>query len=952
MKALKKIVLLLYIPMLVIAQSYYLMEDKKEGFVPENQVQVNELKNTKNIRPLSSEEKEEKLHRMPLQPYRQIPTPQKQEEEKEYNLELKEKKYYVPLKPYEQTIESPKEKKKYKLETEVKKETIQEKLSKIEEEFSSRSNLPLRQFGYEFFKTPLDVSKLALPVNENYRLGPGDELVIYIVGLPADQKIPSVIKTIVDREGNISIPNLGVFNVWGLTLKETEEMLRQELGLDLKVTVGRIRTFIIYVAGEVNRPGAHIATAVNTVIDALSIAGGVKKTGSLRNILLTRKTPYGLKIYKIDLYKVFVEGKPIDLTLRDGDTILVKPIGPTVGIAGEVKRPAIYEIKGGETIEDLLKLAGGLLPSSYKYKVILQRYKNGKLEIIEDSLTNKNFLNTKLKDGDLVIVKKSADIPENSYSLEGYVTLPGVYEYKKGLKLSQVLNQDLFFKDTNLKFAVLIRQYPKGSIPQYIAFSPERVLEGKEDLELKPYDRLIFFKLGEDVGKKINLNLVKNYVLISGYYKYTGPVACTRECFLSDILRQDLLLKDTNLDYAEIERYDSKTLQRIQIIKFKPKLVLNGIKDIKLQSWDRVVFYPNFVYEPIKISGEVERPAWVTYKPGITLEEAISRVKFKAPVRELKAVLKQGNKVEVYYLNMLRKNPSPLAFVRLEPGAEIVIKRVKKDEVVTKVFVYGQVWRPGVYKIDEHTTLYDVLKAAGGFKPTAYPKGLVLLRDSIAQMQRERLKRALVLLRAQLEKEIAGYMQAQMPKEQKEAYKEAFTARRRLLEEMEKTQITGRLVGLKIPFNLEALKNSPYNIVLEDGDMIYVPKKPSAVLVFGEVQNPSAILYKPGLTVKDYISLSGGFTKDADVDNIFIIKANGVAISRESGKSLIEWDSENKRFIWGWAYNDILNYKLEPGDAIIVPTKIKIPVIWRPLIRDVIQIIYQSALTVYTITKL
>lgn len=134
--------------------------------------------------------------------------------------------------------------------------------------------------------------------------------------------------------------------------------------------------------------------------------------------------------------------------------------------------------------------------------------------------------------------------------------------------------------------------------------------------------------------------------------------------------------------------------------------------------------------------------------------------------------------------------------------------------------------------------------------------------------------------------------------------------------------------------------------------MIYVPRKPSAVLVFGEVQNPSAILYKPGLKVKDYIALSGGFTRDADVDNVFIIKANGIAISQESGKSLIEWDSERKRFIWGWAYNDILNYKLEPGDAIIVPTKIKIPTMWRPLIRDVIQIIYQSALTVYTITKL
>lgn len=672
-------------------------------------------------------------------------------------------------------------------------------ISKIEKEFSSRNSTPLRQFGYEFFMTPLDVSKLVLPVSENYKLGPGDEVIIYIVGLPSNQEIPPVIKTIVDKEGNISIPNLGVFNVWGLTLKETEELLRQELGLDLKVTVGKIRTFVIYVAGEVNRPGTHVATAVNTVIDALSIAGGVKKTGSLRNIILTRKTPSGLKTYNIDLYDVFIKGKPIDLTLRDGDTILVKPIGPTVAIAGEVKRPAIYEIKGGETIKDLIELAGGLLPSSYQYKVILQRYENGKLRIIEDSLTNKAFMNENLRDGDLVLIKKSADIPENSYSIEGYVTLPGVYEYKEGLKLSDILNPDLFFKDTNLKFAVLVRQYPKGSIPKYIAFSPEKVLTGKEDMELKPYDRLIFFKLGQSVGKKINLNLVKNYVLVSGYYKYTGPVACSDDCYISEILQKDLILKDTNLNYAEIERFNPKTLQREEIIKFKPIEVLNGSKDIKLQSWDRIVFYPEFVYEPVRISGEVERPLWVTYKPGLTLEEAISQVKFKYPLGELKVIVKQDKKVEVFYLNDLRKHPSPLSFVKLKPGTEIVVKRVKEDETVTKVYVYGQVWKPGVYKIGERTTLYDVLKAAGGFKPMAYPKGIVILRESIAQMQRERLNKAMVFLKAQLEKEIAGYMQAELPKEQKEAYKEAFAAKRRLLQEMEKVQVTGRLVGLNIP---------------------------------------------------------------------------------------------------------------------------------------------------------
>jgi polysaccharide export outer membrane protein len=821
--------------------------------------------------------------------------------------------------------------------------------TKLEREYSLRAKEALTQFGYDFFQQPLDVNKILLPVSDNYVLGPGDQIIIYFIGLPPDnQQIPPVVKTIIDRQGNISIPGIGVFSIWGLTLKEAEDILKHQLGVNLKLTVGKLRTFPVYITGEVKRPGAHIVTGVNTILDALTLAG-VKKTGSLRDIVLTRKTGKGLKIFHIDLYKVFIQGQSLDLTLKDGDTILVKPIGSTAAITGEVKRAAIYEIKKNETIKDLINFAGGLLPSSYKYKVVLQRYKNGKLEVYENSLANQDFLKTPLQDGDLIFIKKIVDIPENAYSLEGYVTLPGIYEYKKGLKISEVLNKDIFFKDTNLKFAILIRQYPKGTIPQYISFSPEKILNGKQDFELKPYDRLIFFKLGE---KPKYLKLVKNYIEIEGYYKYTGPIACSDNCKLSQILEKNLLLRDTNLKYAEIERYDLNTLQRKKVIEFKPIDILEKKEDINLQPYDKIILYPRYIYKPIKISGDILNPIWVTYHPSITLEEVISHAKFKYPVKELKAILKTKEGILTFYLNDLRKHPSPLSKIQLQPGSEVIIKKVKEDEIVTKVYVYGQVQRPGVYKINEKTTLYDILKAAGGFKSEAYPKGLVLLRKSIAQMQKERLQKAITILKTQLLKEEAGYMQAEMPKEEKEAYKEAFEAKSKLLKEIEKTQITGRLVGLNIPPNIEALKNSPSNILLEDGDQIYVPKKPSAVLVFGEVQNPSAILYKPNLTVKDYISLAGGFTKDADIEDIFIIKANGIAISKDTDKSLIEWDSKHKRFIWGYAYNDLLNYKLEPGDAIIVPTKIHIPIMWRPLIKDVIQIIYQSVLTVYTISHL
>ncbi len=706
------------------------------------------------------------------------------------------------------------------------------------------------------------MKSLILPVGEDYTLGPGDEVIIYMIGLPPDSKLPPVIKTVIDREGKIYIPNLGVFYLWGITIGEAQKILSQSLGTQIKITVGKLRTFPVYVSGEVNKPGAIVVTGVNTVIDALALAGGVKKTGSLRNIIITRRTSNGLKKIPIDLYKVLINGEPVDIRVKEGDVILVPPIGKTAAIAGDVKRPAIYELKEEKTVNDLIKLAGGLLPSAYKYKITIERYdENRNLKIIEGNLEDKKFLQTTIKDGDLIILKKIIDLAKNVYYLEGYVAYPGSYEYKSGLTLK-------------------------------------------------------------------------------------------------DVITKDILLPDTNLDYAEIERYNLKTLQKEIVIKFSPKKVLEGIENLKLRPYDRIVLYPKYLYKPIKISGDVEHPLWIHYKPNLTLAEALANVKFTKPVEYLKAIVlrreKKNLKQEVFtvYLFKLLKEGNQNLNITLQPGDEILVKTVSKDEITLKVIVKGFVKKPGVYKISEGTTLYDILKRAGGFRPEAYPEGIVILRKSIAKMQQERLNQAITLMQQTLEKEEAGIMQADLTPQQVESYKYAFEAKRRLLKQMEKTQITGRIVGLKIPKNIDALRHSPYNIKLEDGDQIFVPQKPSTVLVFGEVFNPSAIVYRKGLRVKDYIQLAGGFTKYADIENIFVIKANGVAISSQTDSSLIRWDGERKRFIWGGSYNEILDYKLQPGDAIIVPTKVKVPTFWRPLIKDVIQIIYQSALTVYTISKL
>ena len=839
--------------------------------------------------------------------------------------------------------------------------------SSIESGFYARTSslhIKLRQFGYDFFSGKPRLS-LSIPVDSSYVLGPGDELFLYVIGTPPGIDLTKVTRLVVDRQGKIYIPGLGVFYVWGMTLGEAERMISRALGANIKLTVGRLRTFPVYVSGEVRRPGAVVVTGVNTVIDAIMLAGGIKKSGTLRDVVVTRKTPKGIKRIHIDFYKLLLDGKPVDMRLKDGDVIFVKPIGKVAGIGGRVKRPAIYEITGKETLEDLIKMAGGLLPSSYKYKVILQRYVNNQLlEVKQGSLDDKKFMSQKVHDGDILIIKQVISVPQNAVAVEGYTPYPGLYEYKLGMKLSQLLTPDFFFSDSNMKFGLIERHYPPGALPKYITFSPESVLSGEEDLELKPQDRIILYKFGTVEG--VDFNKVKDAFIVEGKIKYPGVYAYRKGMKLSDILTPDLITENTNLDYAEIDRRDPDTLEIKKIIQFSPEAVLKHRTNLEIHRLDTIRFFPRYAYKPIRVSGEILSSYKVPYHRGITLSEALTHAQFKDDIRKLKVLIfrevgkgkeatggvyktnRKGKNIASFFLFDVLVRKEGLGF-KLKPGDRIVVTKIRPEEAVEKVRVSGYVRHPGVYSIGEKTTLYDVLKEAGGFLPDAYPEGIIVLRKSVAEMQKERLRKVVSLMKQQLEKEEAGIMQSDLTPAELRARQAAFEAKKKLLEELQKSQVTGRISGIVVPRDLEKLKNSPYNIVLEDGDQIFVPKVPGSILVFGEVYNPSAFVYVKGLTVKDYIEKAGGLTDSADRENIFVIKANGDTISSDS--SLISWDSEKKRFVWG-TNPSILKYRLKPGDAVIVPTKIHVPTMWRPLIKDVIQIMYQSALTVYTIKRL
>ncbi len=207
-------------------------------------------------------------------------------------------------------------------------------------------DLKLQQFGYDFFRSGFQPDQQAL-VGPDYVIGTGDTLRIDVWG-----NIEGNYQVTVDRNGEITLPKVGVINLWGQTFEQARETIRKQIrkyfkDFELNVTMGGLRSIQIFMVGEVNAPGTYQVSSLSTLVTALSSVGGPAKTGSLRKIEVLRG---GKTISTIDLYDFFLRGdKSADVRLQSGDTIFVPLAGPQVGVAGNVRRPAIYELKGGET---------------------------------------------------------------------------------------------------------------------------------------------------------------------------------------------------------------------------------------------------------------------------------------------------------------------------------------------------------------------------------------------------------------------------------------------------------------------------------------------------------------------------------------------------------------------------------------------------------------------------
>ena len=261
-----------------------------------------------------------------------------------------------------------------------------------------------------------------------------------------------------------------------------------------------------------------------------------------------------------------------------------------------------------------------------------------------------------------------------------------------------------------------------------------------------------------------------------------------------------------------------------------------------------------------------------------------------------------------------------------------MIEEIQPYENTSYVTILGEVKYPGRYTLSGNETLYDVILRAGGYTERAFPKGLILIRESARRLQQEQLELALASLEEAFLKQITNVSFAS--EEERQLYLIQVDRERRLFDLLKRRASAGLgRIALEIPETLDALKNSPSNIYLTDEDVIIVPARPNYVLVIGDIYNQMSLPYIKGKRVKDYIEMLGGPKKQANTRDIYVIKANGMVVSSNTlGRGFLLRSS-------------IEDYIVEEGDTIVVPSEFRLTIAWRPLIRDVVQIIFQAIST-------
>lgn len=804
----------------------------------------------------------------------------------------------------------------------------------IHEDPDPELSYTLKPFGAGIFDG-VDDSSENLPAAPDYPVGAGDEIGVTFWG-----RVNGEFFLTVTNEGVIDLPMIGPIVVNGLTFKEVKELIsrkaRSIVGAEVSVTMGRLRSIQVFVAGEVTRPGAHNVSSLSTVTNALMAAGGTATIGSLRKVELRRA---GEKSKQIDFYDLLLKGdKSGDARLKNGDVVFVPVIGSVAGVGGNVKRPAVYEMKGRTSLLEVLELAGGIIPTAYTQQVQVERIDGNSKRVVIDINANdaekaRSFI---LNDGDFVNVSSVSRKDTNAVYLYGNVKRPGKYELKPGMRLKDLITgyNDLL-EETHLEYGMIKRLTTDLNV-MVIPFNPASLLNGKEEesIALEPLDSVYIFSTWLFRDRPV--------VLIDGNVRNPGRIPIEENHTVKDlVLLAGGLTNDAS--YGEYELYRrNRVTQEITLLKLNlGKALLDGGTDNPvLQDGDIIRIHSALETEPEKrvvVYGQVNRPGEYPYAVNMRVSDFVfagGGVKESAYLKEAELAsyeIENGETSKVSYRTIdLEK---ALAGdeehnVRIRPYDSLFVRRMADWGKQQFMELKGEVRFPGKYIFKKDEKLSSVIKRAGGYTSQAYLKGAVFTRESVKELQQKSLEEAVNRMEIRLLTEASGQAVSATNAEEPKQIETAMYLRKEFLNKLRSAKAQGR-ISIVLDEH-EKLNDSNFDIALEDGDTLEVPARPTQVQVMGAVLNPAAFIYKQDSRISEYLGKAGGLNGEADKSRIFVLKSDGTAFSRDSGS---------------WSLSGgFMSSKLDPGDTIIVPEKLD-KGLWLREVKDITQILYQIAVT-------
>lgn len=686
---------------------------------------------------------------------------------------------------------------------------------------------------------------LNMATPKTYILGPGDMLYVDIYG-----QSERYYEANVTPEGNLILENIGPINVVGLTIEEATQVIQSRLskyftGLSgsnpstfLQISLGNIRTIQVHLVGELRLPGTFTLSAFSTVFNALYAAGGPNINGTLRNVKLIRNNK---QIAVIDVYDFLTRGQAnLNQQLQDQDVIMVEPFSARVQIQGEVKRPAVFEVKDGESFGDVLQYAGGFTDAAFKDRVSVVR-NTGKEKAVSDVYLDQ-FSIFSVKGGDIYTVGKILDRFTNRVQIKGAVFREGNYALAPELTLL-----DLIDKAEGLRGEAYLQT--------------ASVLRTKDDLTTE----LI----------QVNLNEI-----LAGNEK-------------------DILLRAEDI------------------------VRISSIYDLKEE------FY-------VKITGEVREPGIYPYSSSMAVEDLIvaaGGLREAASTSNIEIARRAetsnaGDISEIIPVQINEDYSFSEESTMLQPFDNVLIRRKPNFALEKLVQIEGQVNSPGEYAVENAAErISDIIRRAGGLTQFAYPEGASLIRRTEfyqTESEKVRKEKDLLKLYERLITQSVDPSESQamfLRRLNQPSYDTAGTkseneediitqTRAEVLTDI--TENRSGLANIKIKeteaiaIDLETILKSPgsgYDLILEEGDIISIPKQLQTVRLRGDVVYPTTVRHEDSRPMSFYINRAGGFDTRAKRSRTYVVYANGEV-------------AKTKSFLFFKSYPPV-----EPGSEIIVPSK-------------------------------